>query len=139
MKEFDIDNIKKENPYKVPDDFFQTITKETLEKAKKRERRISISKWGVLSASIAASLLLVFFITTFAPAEGNSLKTFAFDDTVKQLYDDYSYVVDDSFSDIPELKTSSQDEIDKVLSEFSDEEINNIFLDSESEIFYAQL
>jgi len=57
-KEYDFEKIGKKNPYPVPDGFFDAITNQTLEKAKKRERHLKIRKL-IIAWSAAASVLVI--------------------------------------------------------------------------------
>jgi hypothetical protein len=55
-KEFE--KFRKHNPYKVPDGFFENITKQTLEKARQRERFSKIRKMRIVF-SVAASVIIL--------------------------------------------------------------------------------
>jgi hypothetical protein len=47
------------NPYKVPDGFFGNITKQTLEKARQRERLSKIRKMRIVFSAAASVIILV--------------------------------------------------------------------------------
>ena len=57
-KEYDFEKIGKKTPYPVPDGFFDAITNQTLEKAKKRERQLKTRKL-IFAWSAAASVLVI--------------------------------------------------------------------------------
>ena len=73
-KKFDFNQIGKRMPYSTPDNFFDKLEKEVKaslpsERKHKRNRRITISVM-----SIAASLLLLFGISTTISKIGNETK-----------------------------------------------------------------
>jgi hypothetical protein len=56
-KEFE--KFRNHNPYKVPDGFFGNITKQTLEKARQRERFSKIRKMRIVFSAAASVIILV--------------------------------------------------------------------------------
>jgi len=56
-KEFE--KFRNLNPYKVPDGFFENITRQTLEKARQRERFSKIRKMRILFSAAASVIILV--------------------------------------------------------------------------------
>ncbi len=56
-KEFE--NFRNHNPYKVPDGFFGNITKQTLEKARQRERFSKVRKMRIVFSAAASVVILV--------------------------------------------------------------------------------
>lgn len=142
MKEdINLDNLKKDMPYKVPENFFAGITEKTLKEAKKREQSLHLSRWRTISISIAASLLLFFCIRMFTMNEKSSNSNYiVFDETVQQLYSDYSTEITESAYYVEtENTTNTYNEIDQILSEIPDEELDDIFSNTGSDILYAKL
>jgi hypothetical protein len=58
-KEFE--KFRNQNPYKVPDDFFRNITKQTLEKARQREKNAKVRKMLVIFTTAASVIILLAF------------------------------------------------------------------------------
>jgi len=56
-KEFE--KFRNLNPYKVPDGFFENITRQTLEKARQRERFSKIRKMRIVFSAAASVIILV--------------------------------------------------------------------------------
>jgi hypothetical protein len=56
-KEFE--KFRNHNPYKVPDGFFGNITKQTLEKARQRERFSKIRNMRIVFSAAASVIILV--------------------------------------------------------------------------------
>ena len=142
MEDFNIDNLKKEMPYKVPENFFETITEKTLSEAKKKRRFLYFSQWKTVSISVAASLLLFFGVKTFFMG-GNSSENsnyIAFEETLQRLFSNYSTEILESVYEIEDnTTTNTYNEIDQILSEIPDSELEDIFSDTGSDIFYAKL
>jgi len=56
-KEFE--KFRNHNPYKVPDGFFENITKQTLEKARQRERFSKVRKMRIVFSAAATLIILI--------------------------------------------------------------------------------
>ena len=140
--DLNIDDLKKDMPYKVPANFFDNITEKTLSEAKKRRKTLHFSRWKTISVSVAASLLLFFGIRMFTakelPLNGNH--STAFEETLQKLYSDYSSEIIESIYLVEGSNaTNTYNEIDQILSEMQDDELDDIFSDAGSDIFYAKL
>ena len=137
--EFDIENLKREMPYRVPESFFENITEKTLNEISRRKKKTRTARWVLATGSVAASFLLLFFIATSPSTDKIGGTAFAFDKALQQICDEYSTEVHEIFLSENETFIHSENEINKFISEISDEDFNDIFLNAESDIFYAEL
>lgn len=58
-KETDFEKFREQKPYKVPDGFFENITKRTLEKARHRKQVSKVRKMLVVFSAAASVIILV--------------------------------------------------------------------------------
>lgn len=142
--DFDFKNIGKRTPYKVPDDFFDQITEKTLMEAKRRDlrsRKIRRLWFSVASvASVAALIVFGLFADIDNTGKGGVVPL----DTLSNLtsLNDTSYENGDSLLS-PGLNShsgtrSNRSEIDKVISNMSDEEIKLLADISYNDLFFEQ-
>ncbi len=142
--DFDFKNIGKRTPYKVPDDFFDQITEKTLMEAKRRDirsRKIRRLWFSVASvASVAALIVFGLFADIDNTGKGGAIPL----DTLNNLtsLNDTSYENGDSLLS-PDLNSpsgtrSNRSEIDKVISNMSDEEIKLLADISYNDLFFEQ-
>lgn len=57
--ENDFEKFRHSNPYKVPDGFFENISKQTLEKAHQRERFNKVRKMRIIFSAAASAIVLI--------------------------------------------------------------------------------
>jgi hypothetical protein len=72
-KEFE--KFRNQNPYKVPDGFFENITKQTLEKAHQRKKRNKVRKMLVVFSAAASVIILVAIGSVFFNQNKKSTET----------------------------------------------------------------
>lgn len=142
--DFDFKNIGKRTPYKVPDDFFDQITEKTLMEAKRRDlrsRKIRRLWFSVASvASVAALIVFGLFADIDNTGKGGVVPL----DTLSNLtsLNDTSYENGDSLLspglNSPSGTRSNRSEIDKVISNMSDEEIKLLADISYNDLFFEQ-
>lgn len=145
-KDLDFKNIGKGNPYGVPQGFFDQITQKTLIEAKRRElRRVSLRRKYWLAAVSISGVAALIVIGLFSNLEksvlnnrinADSLSTINVTIQSSQLGSDRSKDTHDVSKVIS--STIGKNEIDKLLSTLSDEEINLLADISTSDVFFDQ-
>ncbi len=114
-KDFDFDNIGKRTPYCTPKGFFEESRQEIMERtfaSQRRKRRLRLIIAGAIAAAVLAGLL-------FAPS-------FPFSDKATDDFSDRLAV---------ETNVTSSDPMDQWIKELSDEELEELVLFSENDIF----
>jgi hypothetical protein len=137
--EDDFVNIGKATPYNVPDNFFETISEKTLIKAKEREKRRKQFRavWYTVSvaASLAAIVLLSYrvMVYDFEPELNTLVKLDtihitaheedADSEIVKPIMAETQDIIPEKIKEIKDELTESDESIDEILSELSNEEL----------------
>lgn len=71
MDNFDFNRIGKKTPYRVPDDFFDSIEQSILSAAAPRPRRRSLLKYAAGITATAAAVALLLTVSGKATIDGN--------------------------------------------------------------------
>lgn len=116
MKEFDINKIGKEMPYKAPNaDFFDNFTEEVLAKVESKRRITLISRLAPMCGIAAAAAVILMVVFDVIPSRG---------------------IIDDGYMSSENIVES----FDSYLTSLSDEEFDRLFAESAcQDDFYLNL
>ena len=115
-KEFDFDEIGKQTPYRVPEDFFEEVQQKVMVRTGcryRQKRRIRM----VISATLAAAAVVTGLL--FFPFSSQTQSTKAPASSALAV----------------EAKANTTDPMDKWINELSDEELEELVNFSENDIF----
>jgi hypothetical protein len=141
MKNDDFENIEERATYRVPDDFFDTITEKTLEKARGRQLRIKRRVFITWTSAAALVLVIIVFSVlntniflrtqekkTVVQTEGYQAPEFP--GSIPEHFPDSVSVVDEQIQDEGDRGYAStlseglyEESIESLLASFSEEEL----------------
>ncbi len=146
-KDFDFKNIGKETPYSTPEGFFDQITQQTLNEAKRREQRIfSIRKryWFAAASLTGVAALIVFGLFTnldksLFNKNINTDTLFSMSVVTQPLSAKTDSAVSTESGVTKDAFKGDKNEIDKLLSTMSDDEIKLLADMSSNDVFFNQV